>query len=986
MEIPIQLRALKFCKIKKGTKKPYERDWVNKPYSYNEISEWLKKEDGNYGVLCGYEGLAVIDCDTQELKEAISKSLPETFTVKTGGGGTHFYYLCKELKKKIVLQINDKHFGEVQSQGTQVIGGNSTHPNGNKYEILKDLPIIELSKEQLILAVKPFMKEINEEEIKTLKELRDYGDSDINSIPIISMINTSGFKRAANGEYYGSNPWHGSSTGMNFWVNSSKNLGFCFRCQAGINVAKAIALNKNIIRNCSDKLSTSQFFEVLEIARNEHGLKRPEPRNEPTPLIIDIERNNRPEIFLPCLGRLISRFAEELATVLSDKNTLFFRPELNKIIEIGKVKDSKAQKEEYTGFLVMEPNRFITFTEQYAATGLMVEQEDEELEFSEKSMGSNIASIVLASSILQEALPPIHRIFTAPLPIIFEGKLTFPKKGYDERFCSWMPFNSPEITKPEMSLTEAKEILFNLLKEFCFQTEQDYANALAALLTPFLRGLFSSFTTRTPVFFYLANRERAGKDYLAGITGIIYEGQNLEESPISSGGNNNYRDTTEELRKKIFSAMINGRKRMHFSNNKGYINNAVFEAVSTAEKWSDRILGRNEMLVFNNELDFSLSGNVGVSFTPDFANRCRFVRLFLDIENANERTFENPALQEYAKENRGLILSALYSLVSNWIDLGKPSGSLKFASFHQWAKICGGIMEAASLGNPCVIDKETMALGGDSETNEMKGLFELCYLHYPEIWISKGKIKDTLINTESELFSYFDFTKKADQTKFGSHLNKFVGRIMSEISLIVKDKCVRSTRQEFKFTKLYRDTPKFDLRKSRTNLNTENGSLSLYGAKKVENGSCTNLFDKNLGHLGYLGHLLPLGYPNEKKSIDIIDLCGKVANVAKVPKDLPENINSHTQNNTDFGNLCNDSIIENQPIFIEKISPVEENLDVKILKTMRFFSDRFGSLIPLEEIYNAFPQVSQKDIDLALWDLKKVGSVFEPREGSLQLI
>ena len=129
-----------------------------------------------------------------------------------------------------------------------------------------------------------------------------------------------------------------------------------------------------------------------------------------------------------------------------------------------------------------------------------------------------------------------------------------------------------------MDLKEAKKIIEKVFREFCFRSKQDKTNAIAGLLTPFLRGLFVDFNTRTPVFFYLGNRERVGKDYCAGITGIVYDGQALDDTPISSGDrkeNNN-----EELRKKITSALISGRKRMHFANNKGYINNAILEQVS----------------------------------------------------------------------------------------------------------------------------------------------------------------------------------------------------------------------------------------------------------------------------------------------------------------------------------------------------------------------------------------------------------------------
>lgn len=267
---------LKFCKVRKQTKKPFEKDWVNKPYSWEEIQDHISKE-ANAGAICGYGGLAVADGDTPELREAIEKNLPETFTVRTGGGGIHSYFICKELDKKIVLQNDEKHFGEIQSHGSQVIIPNSIHPNGNKYEIIKNKKIAKISKEDLIKAVAPFMKEVKESEVIVLKELKNYGSSDINSIPITSVMDISGFKRHSSGELYGTNKWHGSETGQNTWINESKNVAHCFRCNAGINVAQAIALNEGIISICSDKLTKEQFKQVLEVAYDKYGLKKPTP-------------------------------------------------------------------------------------------------------------------------------------------------------------------------------------------------------------------------------------------------------------------------------------------------------------------------------------------------------------------------------------------------------------------------------------------------------------------------------------------------------------------------------------------------------------------------------------------------------------------------------------------------------------------------------------------------------------------------------------
>jgi len=187
-----------------------------------------------------------------------------------------------------------------------------------------------------------------------------------------------------------------------------------------------------------------------------------------------------------------------------------------------------------------------------------------------------------------------------------------------------------------------------------------------------------------------------------------------------------YSNSNEEIRKKLTACMLQGRKRFHSANNKGLLNNSVFEQVTTAEVHEDRILGQNKTITFNNEIDYSLSGNIGIRLTPDLSNRARIINLHLIDENANARKFKKPNLHEDILDNRELIISALYTLVKNWVDKGKPNGTLPFTSFPHWAKICGGIMECAGYDSPCQADT-TKLISLDNETEEMKMLFESCY-------------------------------------------------------------------------------------------------------------------------------------------------------------------------------------------------------------------------------------------------------------------
>jgi hypothetical protein len=152
-------------------------------------------------------------------------------------------------------------------------------------------------------------------------------------------------------------------------------------------------------------------------------------------------------------------------------------------------------------------------------------------------------------------------------------------------------------------------------------------------------------------------------------------------------------------------------------------------------------------------------------------------------------------------ENRNKVLSALYSLINNWFINGCPDGSVPFTSFPEWARVCGGIMEAAGYDSPCMPEKEMLGLAVDEETSDMKALFEDCYKLYPDKYITKAQIKQIILDSNGDLFVDIDWEKKSDQTNFGITLNKYVGRIMSDIRLSVENPKAKATRRKYMFVK-----------------------------------------------------------------------------------------------------------------------------------------------------------------------------------------
>lgn len=253
MEIPKQLKnkRFRFIKIITGTKRPTTDDWnltENYRYTEKEFQEYIKTAE-SYGVACGYGNLAVIDADHEKVAKDVMFKLPKTFTVKTGSGKWHFYYIIPDLESMIKLDDDSdgNHFGEVQhltekGKATQVLAPGSVHPNGNKYEVLYDENIAEISKDSLVDALKPYLKKKKFHKVT----LGNGIDTDISKI----AAKISGLDRHGRG-LQGSHPVHGSDGGMNFRIDPDENKWHCFRHNTGGDALSLIGVLEGIVK-CED--------------------------------------------------------------------------------------------------------------------------------------------------------------------------------------------------------------------------------------------------------------------------------------------------------------------------------------------------------------------------------------------------------------------------------------------------------------------------------------------------------------------------------------------------------------------------------------------------------------------------------------------------------------------------------------------------------------------------------------------------------------
>jgi hypothetical protein len=154
-------------------------------------------------------------------------------------------------------------------------------------------------------------------------------------------------------------------------------------------------------------------------------------------------------------------------------------------------------------------------------------------------------------------------------------------------------------------------------------------------------------------------------------------------------------------------------------------------------------------------------------------------------------------------------------LINSWVTAGQPDGPTPFTSFPEWARVVGGIMHYAGLGDPCT-SVEDVNIGGDKETQSMKelcgfmGIYQLNDATQPlgyKIGDLRHIVVDAHSNEEMEGFAAWDFSDKSIQTKFGILIKRFVGRefhckhgdTMFKVRLVVSKDNDRSNKILYSF-------------------------------------------------------------------------------------------------------------------------------------------------------------------------------------------
>jgi hypothetical protein len=103
--------------------------------------------------------------------------------------------------------------------------------------------------------------------------------------------------------------------------------------------------------------------------------------------------------------------------------------------------------------------------------------------------------------------------------------------------------------------------------------------------------------------------------------------------------------------------------------------------------------------------------------------RSLVIELHLEAERAEDLQFGRPLYLPTLLALRPKILAACWSLVRHWHRRGRQSPSRSHSAFPTWAKVIGGIVEAA--GFACPLDTANVAISADEDGEAMRRLVEV---------------------------------------------------------------------------------------------------------------------------------------------------------------------------------------------------------------------------------------------------------------------
>lgn len=221
----------------------------------------------------------------------------------------------------------------------------------------------------------------------------------------------------------------------------------------------------------------------------------------------------------------------------------------------------------------------------------------------------------------------------------------------------------------------AYNLLREILTDFPFAGELELAAAVSGIMTAVLR---QSMRT-APLYLYDGNTPGSGKSLLAKLAMCIATGSSSQPTATNA--------TNEELAKQV-TGLLSAGQRFLLLDNIGHtqaLGGPTLDALITSERWSQRLLGGNQVFSAPNTLMVMATGN-NVRLAGDMLRRVICCYLDPQTERPDQRErFKYPDILRHAAAMRPQLVHAVLTLMRAHLASGRPSRQPTLGTFYDWS-------------------------------------------------------------------------------------------------------------------------------------------------------------------------------------------------------------------------------------------------------------------------------------------------------------
>lgn len=511
-------------------------------------------------------------------------------------------------------------------------------------------------------------------------------------------------------------------------------------------------------------LADGTFGSMVKDEPHRGGTTDPGPSSDyygdpPVWLDEDEDRSHLPQVILPGLTQTISDTATALGKLLSETSRFYDRGGA----PVRLVRDAEHVR--------LEVLKAATASSDFDQVARLYEWKDSERHgprLKPAICKEPMARQIISAEAFHRQLPTIRVLSHCPVLIERDDQLVV-ITGFDRESGIWGQGQAPE----EPSLEEAVRLLENLFADFNFATPNDRSRALAAIITPALvfGGLLKG---RAPVDLGEADDTQAGKGYRNKLTAAIYR-HPIKAVTQREGGVGSIQETFD-------AKLISGASFISLDNVRGKFDIPGLESFLTEPTYPARIPYLAPVEIETSRVIVMMTTN-RAEITPDFANRSSIVRIRKQPEGYVFPRYPEGELLNHVVANQPRYLGAVFAVVREWFNRGKPVMDAVGHDFRPWAGCLGWILEHLFQAAPLLDGhRQIQRRVSSGKTNWLRDVF-LVVKRNGKLgqWLRPGEVLDLVVEAELPIHGIPSPIELEDEECFKSAARVF-GRKLSKLA------------------------------------------------------------------------------------------------------------------------------------------------------------------------------------------------------------